>query len=99
MLVRSGLREVEARVLEVYGPNDSQLLAMPLHGADGEVLVERTVSLPMRPVCFDAVAHFRASRRRVVWQTGSVCTCCGGTDPVRVTREGGRRRGKQRSAG
>ena len=51
VLVRSGLREVEARVLEVYGPSDSQLLlAMPLHGADGEVLVERTVSLPMRRV-------------------------------------------------
>ena len=51
VLVRSGLREVEARVLEVYGPNDSQLLlAMPLHGVDGNVLAERTVSLPMRRV-------------------------------------------------
>ena len=51
VLVRRGSDEVEARVLEVYGPNDSQvLLAMPLHGCDGEVLIERTVSLPIRRV-------------------------------------------------
>ena len=51
VLVRSGLREVEARVLEVYGPDDSQLLlAWPVHGSDGEVLSESTVSLPVRRV-------------------------------------------------
>ena len=51
VLVRSGLRETEARVLEVYGPNDSHLLlAIPIHGAEGEVLDERTVSLPVRRV-------------------------------------------------
>jgi hypothetical protein len=51
VLVRRGSHEVEARVVEVYGPNDSHvLLAMPLHGCDGEVLVERTVSLPIRRV-------------------------------------------------
>jgi hypothetical protein len=33
LIVRSGLREVEAQVLEVYGPYDSPLLfAWPVHG-------------------------------------------------------------------
>ena len=51
VLVRTGLRETEARVLEVHGPNDSRLLlAIPIHGAEGEVLDERTVSLPVRRV-------------------------------------------------
>jgi hypothetical protein len=51
VLVRSGRREIEARVLEVYGPNDSQLLlAVPLHGSEGEVLSEETISMPIRRV-------------------------------------------------
>lgn len=51
VLVQVGFDEVEARVLEVYGPNDSRLLlALPIHGSEGEVLDERTVSLPLRRV-------------------------------------------------
>lgn len=51
VLVRSGLRDVEARVLEVYGPDNSQvLLAWPILGPDREVLAEDTVSLPIRRV-------------------------------------------------
>jgi hypothetical protein len=49
VLVRSGLREIEARVLDVYGGNDSHLfLAVPLHGSEGDVLSEETISMPIR---------------------------------------------------
>lgn len=52
VLVQVGFDEVEARVLEVYGPNDSRLLlTVPIHGSEGEVLDERTVSLHCDGYC------------------------------------------------
>lgn len=57
VLVRLGADESEARVLEIYGPGDSQvLLAVPILGAGGEVLDEQTVSLPAHRVRRVAVA-------------------------------------------
>lgn len=51
VLVPKGFDEVEATVIEVYGPDDSYVLLMvPLLGAEGEVLDEYTLSLPVSRV-------------------------------------------------
>lgn len=51
VVIPHGLGEREATVTEVYGENDSQVVLMvPIHGANGDVLDEYMLSLPIERV-------------------------------------------------